>query len=72
MFDILLTMYQFIEGLGYHLFSIAHAFADSVTFIRYCLNSYRLLTGAIDFPEPFLSLMSITIGLGCLKFLWKG
>lgn len=72
MFDILLTLYQFVEGLGYDLYTVAHALIDSISFFRICLTAFNMLKSTVDFPEPLPSLMTLTIGLGCLKFLWKG
>ena len=72
MFDILLTTYQFIEGLGYDLYTVAGALMHAVSFLSFGISAFNTLKSLIDFPEPLASLMTLTIGLGCVKFLWKG
>ena len=72
MFDILLTIYEFIEGVGYEIYTVARMIYDSINLIRDCINTFQTIKSSIDFPEPFSSLITLIIGMGILKFFRKG
>lgn len=72
MFDILLTLYQFVEGLGTWLYTIAGLLPDVLKIFEVARSIYDAIKNTINFPQPFSSLMSLTLGLGIVKFLWKG
>lgn len=69
MFDILLTTYEFISGVGYFIYSVADAFDTFVDFITRALPfSLKFLNFFKDVPV-LVAIASISIGSRLVRFI---
>lgn len=69
MFDILLTTYEFISGVGYFVYSVASAFNNFVRFISVSLPySLRFLEIFSNIPI-LVAVASLVIGTRLIRFI---
>lgn len=69
MFDILITLYDFITGLGYFAYSVVSSFDSFVTFLISALPySVRFLSVFSGVPL-FVAIASLTIGARLVRFI---
>lgn len=69
MFDILLTTYEFISGIGYFVYSIASAFNNFIDFItRAVPYSLRFIEIFANIPI-LVAIASLVIGTRLIRFI---
>lgn len=72
MFDILLTTYHFISGLGFLAYTVLDAIESGVGFLYRAIPFASQFISSFSDAPIFSAFLSLTLGLGIIKFLWKG
>ena len=72
MFDILLTTYEFISGLGYLAYTVLNALEAGIGFLYRAIPFATQFIASFSDAPIFTAFLSLSLGLGVIKFLWKG
>lgn len=72
MFDILLTLYHFISGLGYLAYTVLNALEGGIGFLYRAIPFATQFISSFSDVPIFTAFLTLTFGLGIIKFLWKG
>lgn len=69
MFDILLTLYQFISGLGYFVYSVLSAFNNAVSFFSKGLPYTLSFLATFRDAPIFTCAASLLLGTRLIRFV---